>query len=257
VNATAAAALVLGLSLPSLAWAELSDDSLLGPGLRSRPAYDGSASQHGEIVPVLRYLGQPGFVRSTQGLLEGGLRYELAPRLHVAAQVAYEPGRKSSESDFLASRGIGSVGPGASVGAQIEWDQLFGPMPVTVLLRGRQHVDTDRGAQADLRVSAGAFHAGRFSAGVFIQSIWATAKSVGSIYDVTPAQATSSGLSAYRAGAGWLSASLGVLWSVDLSRDWIVVGSVESRHLHGDAARSPLAERATNHTATAGLAYRF
>ena len=49
----------------------------------------------------------------------------------------------------------------------------------------------------------------------------------------------------------------GVLWSVDLSRDWIVVGSLEARRLHGDPARSPLAQRVSNHYASAGLAYRF
>jgi outer membrane scaffolding protein for murein synthesis (MipA/OmpV family) len=48
-----------------------------------------------------------------------------------------------------------------------------------------------------------------------------------------------------------------LLWSVDLSRNWIVVGSMESRVLHGDAERSPLAERESNYYASAGLAYRF
>lgn len=52
---------------PPGAMAELANDSLLGPGLRSQPAYDGSASQRVEFVPVIRYLGEPWFARSTQG----------------------------------------------------------------------------------------------------------------------------------------------------------------------------------------------
>jgi len=48
-----------------------------------------------------------------------------------------------------------------------------------------------------------------------------------------------------------------LLWGVDLSREWIVVGNLEARRLHGDAARSPLAERASNHYASASVAYRF
>ena len=80
-----------GLIVPLFAFAELSNDTVLGPGLRSQPAYDGSASQNVEFVPVVRYLGQPWFVRSTQGVLEGGVRMELAPGLHVGAQLAYEP----------------------------------------------------------------------------------------------------------------------------------------------------------------------
>jgi len=79
---------VFGLILPPVAGAELSDESLLGPGLRSRPAYDGSVAQHSELVPVIRYSGQPWFARSTQGVVEGGVRLELAPGLHAGAQLA-------------------------------------------------------------------------------------------------------------------------------------------------------------------------
>lgn len=248
---------VIGLTVPLTAFAELSDESLLGPGLRSRPAYDGSASQHGELVPVVRYFGQPWFARSTQGVLEGGARMELAPGLHAGAQLAYEPGREASESDFLKSHSVSDVGHGASVGVHLEWDHKFGPIPIALLARVRQHTDSDRGAQVDLRPSAGVYRNGRVAAGVFAQATWANAKSAGSFYDITPQQSVATGLPALSAGSGWLFASFGFLWSVDLSRDWIVVGSMESRRLHGDAARSPLAERGSNYYAAMGLAYRF
>jgi outer membrane protein len=251
------AAFALWLIVPRVAFAELSDESLLGPGLRSRPAYDGSASQHAELVPVVRYLGQPWFARSTQGVLEGGVRMELAPGLHAGAQLAYEPGRKRSESDFLRDHDLSNVDPGASVGVQVEWDHTFGPMPITLLARARQHTESSRGAQVDLRLSAGAFRSARVAAGLFAQATWATARSAGSLYDITPQQSAATGLPAFSAGSGWLFASFGLLWSVDLSRDWIAVGSMESRRLHGDAARSPLAERVSNHYVSAGLAYRF
>lgn len=246
-----------GLMVPLLAFAELSDESLIGPGLRSRPAYDGSASQHGELVPVVRYLGQPWFVRSTQGVLEGGVRMELAPGLHAGAQLAYEPGRKTSESDFLKNHNVPDVDPGASVGVHLEWDHQFGPVPIALLVRARQNTDTNRGAQADLRLSVGVFRSGRVGAGVFTQGTWANAKSTGSLYGIAPQESAATGLPAFHAGSGWLFSSVGLLWSVDLTKDWIVVGSMESRHLRGDAARSPLAERASNYYASAGLAYRF
>ena len=251
------AALVFGLALPSWAGAELSDTPLLGLGLRTRPAYDGSASQHGEVVPVIRWLGQPLFVRSTQGVLEGGLRVELATGLHAGAQLAYEPGRAASESAFLVSHAINAVDKGASVGAQLEWDQQLGPAPVTLLVRGRRHVDAARGAQADLRLSVGVFKAGPASAGVFTQAVWASAKSAAAMYEVTPLQSATSGLPAFKPGGGWMSASFGGLWSVDLGRDWVAVGNLEWRRLQGDASRSPLVERAWNHAASAGLAHRF
>ena len=251
------ATLVLGLMAPQAAVAELSDVAMIGPGLRLRPAYDGSASQHAELVPVVRYLGQPWFARSTQGVLEGGARVELAPGLHAGAQLAYEPGRKKSESDFLRSRDVPDIDFGASVGLQLEWDHKFGRMPVTLLARTRQHSDYERGAQADLRLSVGVYQSGRFSAGVFTQATWANAKSTGSFYGITPQQSAATGLPPFNAGSGLLFASLGFLWSFDLSEKWIMVGNMESRRLHGDAARSPLAERASNYSASAGLAYRF
>jgi outer membrane scaffolding protein for murein synthesis (MipA/OmpV family) len=243
--------------LPLTAWAELTNDPLLGPGLRSRPAYDGAASQHLELVPVVRYFGPLLFVRSTQGVLEGGLRTEVYPGLHVGAQVAYEPGRRVSESDFLQSRNLPGIKRGASIGLQAEWDHTFGPVPITLLGRARRNIDSDLGTQVDLRLSAGAFHSGRFNAGVFTQAIWGSAKSAAANYAVTPQQSVASGLATFQPGSGWLNASVGLLWSVDLTPKWVVVGSLERRRLVGDAADSPLAQRLSNNYITAGVAYRF
>jgi MipA family protein len=245
------------LIVPPAALAELSDESMIGPGLRTRPAYDGSDDRHGELVPVVRYYGRPWFVRSTQGVLEGGLRTALAPGLNAGAQIAYERGRAGRESDFLQSHGIPDVDSGASLGVHLEWDHKFGPMPVALLARARQHVDTDRGAEVDFRLSAGVFQQGRLRAGVFTQAVWANAKSTDSFYGITPALAGPTRLPAYRPGSGWMNTSAGVLWSYDVSRRWIAVGNLEARHLNGDAAGSPLVERRSNYYATAGLAYRF
>jgi outer membrane protein len=242
---------------PTIAVAELSNDALIGPGLRSRPAYDGSASQRTELVPAIRYLGGPWFVRSTQGVLEGGLRVELAPGLHAAAQLAYEPGRVTSESAFLETHSVAGIKRGASVGLQMEWDHSFGPVPITLLARLRKHTDADLGAQADMRLSVGVFHSGPVSAGVFTQATWANAKSANAFFGVTPQQSTATGLLAFDARGGNLFASVGLLWSVDLSPLWVVVGSLEARRLRGDAAVSPLTERVSNHWVSAGVAYRF
>jgi outer membrane scaffolding protein for murein synthesis (MipA/OmpV family) len=73
----------------------------------------------------------------------------------------------------------------------------------------------------------------------------------------TPQQSAVTGLPVFNAGSGWLFGSMGLLWSIDLSRQWIVVGSAESRRLREDVARSPLSERASNYYLSAGLAYHF
>jgi outer membrane scaffolding protein for murein synthesis (MipA/OmpV family) len=197
------------LIVPPAAFAELSQDSMVGPGLRTRPAYDGSDSQRGELVPIVRYYGHPWFVRSTQGLLETGLRMALAPGLHAGAQIAYEPGRSGRESDFLKRHSIPDVNLGASIGVHLEWDHKFGPMPVTLLARARQHMDTDRGTQIDFRLGAGVFQQGRLSAGVFTQAMWADAKSADSLYGIAQALSGPTRLPAYNPGSGWLNTSIG------------------------------------------------
>src|SRR5438445_2496612 len=250
-----ALALLPIVPLAALAQNVLPDYAWIGAGVRTRPAYDGSAAQRPDFIPTVRYYRGPWFARTTQGILEGGARTELARGLNVGAQLAYEGGRLASESDFLRSNNVPDINPGASVGLHVEWDQKLGPMPVTLLARGRHFVDRDRGAQADLRFTAIVFGSGAITAGVFVQGTWADSKSSQSFYGITPAQSTS--LPAYAAGSGPLYATGGLLWGVDLSREWIVVGNLEARRLHGDAARSPLAERGSNHYASASLAYRF
>ena len=245
------------LIVPIAAFAQnaVPDYAWIGAGVRTRPAYDGSAAQRTDLIPTVRYYGKPWFARTTQGILEGGARTELARGLNVGAQLAYEGGRLASESDFLRSNNVPDINPGASVGLHVEWDQKLGPMPVTLLARGRHFIDSDRGAQADLRLTAIVFGGGAVSAAVFIQGTWANSKSIQSFYGITPAQSTN--LPAYAAGSGPLYTTGGMLWGVDLGREWIVVGNLEARRLHGDAARSPLAERTSNHYASASLAYRF
>jgi MipA family protein len=223
------------------------DYTLLGAGVRTRPAYDGSNSQKGDLIPVLRYYGKPWFARTTQGILEGGARAEIAPGLAIGAQLAYEPGRKQSESMLLRSRNVSDLDWGASGGFHVEWDAKLGPAPVNLLGRIRQNVDFDRGAQADLRFTVGVYGSGGVQAGVFTQATWANRKYNQAFY----------GQPGFDPHGGLLFVSLGLLGSADLSRQWVVVGSIEGRRLQGDTAKSPLAERRSNYYASAGIAYRF
>ena len=252
-----ALALALLAPLPALAQMQVPDYNWLGAGVRTRPAYDGSAAHETEPIPSVRYFGKPWFARTTQGILEGGARVAVTPDFHLGAQIAYEGGRKSSEAAFLASRNVPGINPGASAGVHAEWDARLGPAPTTLLARFRQFLESDRGAQADLRFTAGVFGSRIFSAALFFQGTWANAKSNQSFYGITPDVSASTGLPEYAPGGGLLYTTGGMLWEVDLSRSWIVVGNLEARLLHGAAAGSPLVERATSRYASASLAYRW
>jgi outer membrane protein len=252
------ALLLLSLApLAASAQMQVPDYNWLGAGVRTRPAYDGSAAHETDLIPSVRYFGKPWFARTTQGILEGGARLEITHDFHLGAQVAYESGRKSSEAEFLASRNVPDISPGASAGVHAEWDYHIGPAPTTLLARARQFVDTDRGAQADLRYTVGVFGGSAVSAALFFQGTRASAKSNRSFYGVTPDVSASTGLPAYAPGGGLLYTTGGLLWEVDLSKSWIVIGEFEARLLHGAAAGSPLVERTTSRYATASLAYRW
>lgn len=222
-------ALLLGVIATSDA---LAQQTLLGAAVRTRPAYDGSATQRTDIVPVIRYYGRPWFARTTQGVLEAGGRTELAPDFYAGAQLAYEPGRDDPK-----------LNAGISAGLHLEWDQRVGAVPLTFLLRARQHLDADRGGQADLRVTAGVFARGGLLAGVFAQATWGSENAVQSMYGPP--------------NSGLLFTSAGLLGSLDISRHWLLLGSVELRRLRDEVGSSALTERRSSYYATAGLAYRY
>jgi outer membrane scaffolding protein for murein synthesis (MipA/OmpV family) len=237
----------LMLMAPLAAFAQIApeDYTLIGAAVRSRPAYDGSKSQHTDLIPVLRYFGKPWFTRTTQGVLEGGARWALTRGVDAGVQLVYEEGRKTSESDLLRSLGLADVDPGVSVGAHVEWDFKIGPAPLGLLARVRQHTDSDRGGQADLRLNVGLVGSGGVFLGAFAQTTWANSKSVDSFYAIN------------NAGSGLLHSSLGLLGSYDFSRHWTAVAGAQARRLHGDAARSPIVESDSSYYVNVGLAYRM
>jgi outer membrane scaffolding protein for murein synthesis (MipA/OmpV family) len=206
--------------------------TLLGLGLRSRPDYDGASKQELEPIPVIRYYGPVLFARTTQGILEGGARFDLARGLAAGAQLAYEGGNDRTDVD-----------PGASIGVHLEWDTKVGPAPLNLLFRYRHHLDSDLGSQADLRAAVGVYGSARLKAWVFGQSTWATSEWVRAYYT--------------RGDGGLLFSSFGVEGAYDVSRQWVALASISLRRLHGDAASSPITEDKTNYYASAGVAYRF
>src|SRR4051812_45913219 len=109
---------------------------LLGAAVRTRPAYDGSKSQVMDVIPVVRYYGQPLFARTTQGILEGGLHWNVGSGVSAGVQLAYEEGRQSDESAFLRNNNFtDNVEASGSIGLHLEWDTKLGQAPVTLLAR--------------------------------------------------------------------------------------------------------------------------
>jgi len=215
--------------LPLTAFAD-DDYTLIGLGVRTRPEFDGSNNRVVDVVPYLRYYGKTLFVRTTQGILEGGARTNIGQDFYAGVQLAYEAGPRDGS-------------PGASLGASLERDVKLGPVPLFFLGRVRQHLDTDHGTQADFRVTMGIYGKDRVQAGIYGQATWASAKFTQAYYGIDE--------------AGLLYTALGFLGSYDLNKFWSIVGGIDARWLSSDMLRSPFVERRTGYYANAGVGYRF
>ncbi len=205
----------------------------------------------------MRYYGKHWFARTTQEVVEGGIRAEVFNCFSVGAELAYEGGRATSESDFLKNHNVETLSASASWGVHAEYDGKLGPMPINLLLRYQQEAKSGRGAQTDLRLNAGIYGREHLKAGIFAQTTWANDKSVQSYYGITAQQAVTTGLPAYSPAAGIVSNALGLFWSYDLTAKWMFQGSLEGRQVQGDARNSPLVQVRNNLYVSAGLAYQF
>jgi outer membrane protein len=222
--------LIAFLALPLMARAQDDGETLLGAGIYSRPKFDGSSDRRLDPIPVIRYYGRPWFARTTQGILEGGGRWQIGNGVAAGAQLAYEAGPLDHH-------------PGPSIGAHVEADRMLGPAPVNALLRVRQFLNNGRGVEVDARGTIGVYEGHGFAAGLFGQATWASEKSYEAYYAVRD--------------SGLLFTSLGALGSYDLSSRWLLLGSLEERRLGGKAMQSPFVERRSSAYASLGLAYRF
>lgn len=249
----------LGLLLTTLTPAQAADTppitTLIGAGVWFRPAYNGADTNQLTLIPVVRHYGQPWFVRTTFGMLEGGARTTVLDGLTLGGQLAYEGGRDSAESELL--RNMPTLSPSLSWGVHIELEKKLGPIPIIALLRYRQDIEDSRGEQTDFRLTAGIFSGAGLNAGIFAQSTWANKKSANYYYGISTQQASSSDLSAFDAPGGQLFSAYGLQWSYDIKRQWVLLGSVESRQVRDADINSPLIQQSSNHYASLGLAYQF
>lgn len=226
----------------------------LGAGLRWQAAVEGSDRGRTDLVPLADLDRGPWFLRTTRGVAEAGARLSIGEGLRVGGQVAFEPGRDAKAVPALAQRGVADLSAGASVGVFAEAVGRLGPAPASAVVRIRSHLDSDRGSQADLRVTVGLAQSGALVLGGFVQGTWADAAAMDTSFGVSPALAARSGWTTYRAGGGWRQVSAGLLGQWDLAPGWALQGSLEARTLLGSARSSPLVQQPAAAAAVLGVA---
>src|SRR2546426_1076322 len=143
---------LLGTAAVAVA-AQDDDETFLGAGIYSPPKFDGSSKRSLDPIPVVRYYGKPWFARTTQGILEGGGRWQIGRGVAAGAQLAYESGPLDHH-------------PGASIGVHLEVDRMLGPAPLNALVRLRQFLENGRGVEFDARATVGGYEGHGFAAGL-------------------------------------------------------------------------------------------
>jgi outer membrane protein len=251
--------LPLALLLAATTWA-IADESpwespMIGAGVLFGPAYDGSADSLTSPIPMIRIAIDPLFARTTQGMLEGGVRLRVDGGVTLGLMAAYESGRPSTP--FTTGHGIEPLEAGFSIGCLAEHEGYLGPAPYQLVVRVRMPVVPSRGVEADARVSAGILGLPPLEAALFLETTWANSRSARTLYGVTAEEAAASGLEEHRVGAGLLRVTAGLLWSLELPGDWCLLGSAEERFLVGNARGSPLAEEPSGLRVSLGIAYRL
>lgn len=239
--------------------ADKSSPTLLGASVQLRPEYDGSRSTEMTVIPVLSYAKDIWFVRTTEGILEAGAKSALIGHLDYGIQAAYQEGRDSRSADFLKLHHVANIDPSVSLGGFLQYQNSIQSIPVDLVARYRKAIDSERGDQFDLRLTAGIYHSQdkKLSAQIFAQSTWANTKALQTYYGFTSNQAASSGLPEFHPSGGNLVNEVGLWCSYNLSSHWRLMGNIERHDLAGDAKDSPLSEVSHNMYYSLGAAYQY
>ncbi len=229
----------------------------IGAAVRVQPVYDGSDQTQTKAIPLVSVERDAWFVRSIRGVLEAGLIARPTQALRVGAVLAYEAPRNYKDVPSLSALDLPTYGTSASFGPLVEASYFLGPVPVTWTLRWRQQLESDRGAQGDVRLTAGLLATDRARAAAYAQWTWATARSQRSDYGIDGATAQRTGLRLYEPGSGSRYAAIGVIGAVAITPRWSVVGIAEARQLSDSVTSSPLVQEDSGFYGTLGVTYRF
>jgi MipA family protein len=251
---------LLILTSSSIALAEdNSDPNIFGLALQSGPAYIGSDSNKVSTVPIIMLAHGPWFIQTTEGILETGLKQDLTNNYSIGIQLAYEDGRYRKDASFLKTHNIDNIPVSASYGAFLQYENDLSQIPIDILLRYRKDIDSARGSQLDLRLTAGIYggEGKRLNAEVFAQTTYADQNSSQYYYGVSQEQSMVSMLNSYKNKAGFLSSQIGIWTSYDVTSNWLLIGDIEAAKLLGDSKNSPLAKSNINTSIMLGIAFKY
>lgn len=238
-------AFTLTLFAPMLAQAQTPPPSpndgtgYVGASVLVTSEYLGSADEEIRALPYLSFDNVKGFT-----LFGTTLRYRALDigtgqgldkwSLRAGPSVSYQGGRDSDESVNL--NGFKDVDGSLPLGGFIR--STIGPVGLGLNV-GKDVIGGHGGVTAD--ASIGTFYrAGNFAIQPTAAISWADNKHNDSFFSVTPAEAASSGLTAYDAGSGIYAYTAGIVSWVEIEEKFAVSLIANYRWFTGDAADSPI-----------------
>lgn len=260
------ATLVLGaLSLPGYAADTVSAN--VGVGIGVAPAYEGSAHYVAQPVYDLNgHYDSQDWGEFSLGLTQGARwQLPLSSPVGLAVLMDYDRGRDERIGTLgghnTQLRGMGDLGGALEAGLELSY-QLT---PFKVYVKGlqatreRHYGGESLGytAHVDMGVSGDYPITDQLTLTGNMYTTWANGGYQRGYFGVTPLQASRSGFTAYHLGAGVKSMSLEAALNYQWTPSVAFQTGVEVSRLMGDAADSPLVEKALGGMAFVSTSYHF
>jgi Outer membrane protein V len=264
----AASALALGAALSPASHAEMKDTSVsVSAGFAVAPAYQGAS--HYVALPLYDlegHLATDSWGAFTLGVVHGA-RWDLPlpSPFGVALLMDYDYGRKErlsalgSHDDHL--RGMGDLGGSLEAGLELSYRMN----PVRVYVKGmsatrERHYGGEnlgRTAYVDLGVSRDYAINDQVTLQGNVFATWANGGYQRGYFGVTPLQAARTHFAAYHLGSGLKQFTARLALNYQWSPSWSFQAGGEAYRLAGDAADSPLVDKALAGMMFMGASYRF
>lgn len=226
---------------------ERSNRTVIGGAVIYAPAYQGAEDYRVLPFPVIDLKYGRFFASSRRGI---GANLVDGDAVDVGAGVTFVPGYRRRDAPV----GIGRVsgGAGARISADVKAGMVMASVGATKVLSG----DLD-GVLVDATLAMPFRPTERLTVIPSVSTTWADGAYTRSYFGVSPAQASASGLPAYRPGGGIkdVSASLTASYRLNDRVSLAATGSVSK--LTGDAKKSPIVFDPTQPSAVLSVSYRF
>jgi outer membrane protein len=254
-------ALLAGLALAGVAGVAMAQEpprNLLGLGAISLADFEGSADQAVRPFVLGRLsLGGYGSLRLTGLAVQWNVMGPKSPWA-FGPVLSMRPARDDGVEDAVVRR-LRKVDAASEAGGFVEYgfgDTLTKGDRLSVGLEARG----GKGTQITWGLQYQAARTGAFQYGVDLRATYADDRYMDTYFSVDADNSLRSGLPVYKASGGLKSTSIGLTASVDLARQWTLVGRLGVSRLAGDASDSPIVRLRGDATSTAfglALGYRF